>query len=128
MLNHNDEFLEGYKAGIMAAARTIDKIPDKLDLIDRQSVLTIASLFFDDDGMVTALKEKINRLPSFTPGGLEPGEWIQKESTDLSYRHIKWIYCSKCKNAWRKDENLTGTFNYCPNCGSKNRGGYNDGN
>ena len=71
------------------------------DLIQRQAVLDILSLYLND---TTMIEEDVKALPPVTPQP-KTGHWV--------YKNLKGQFCSAC------DEQSVWKFNYCPNCGAK---------
>jgi hypothetical protein len=51
------------------------------------------------------------------------GEWIDKEIPCEPYPPVFFVECSKCGYRVGRETFLENTFNYCPCCGARMKGG-----
>lgn len=65
--------------------------------------------------------KKIPNAFLYTLGSLPPVQPMRKRGKWVEYENGKGIECSECCVRWDFSENMTESFEFCPNCGSDNR-------
>lgn len=85
------------------------------DTISRKQAIDVCFNGWNKD--YRAIIEDIKLLPPSPSRQAEPQttEWLMG---GVSYINKDSVYCSKCRWAWSKKEDLD-FFEYCPNCGRK---------
>lgn len=73
------------------------------------------------------LEDALNKIPAADVADVVHGEWLR---SDDDWNSLTTIQCSLCSEEWcfeTDDDVSLLNYKYCPNCGAKMDGGFDDG-